>query len=156
MSETGRRSLILPAVYAAVFMAAIILAAAVTLLLKQQDGPGQSAPRADAPAAVAPAAVAPAGVAPAAVAPAAPTEAVTVGAPPANATGDQGFLAAVRQNPTFTSYTDAELVNLGRQVCALYGSGAGLAQTAQLMPNLAMSDVAAFARDSVGAYCPGR
>jgi len=141
MSETGRRSLILPAVYAAVLMAAIILAAAVTFLLKQQDGPAQRVPRADAPVAVAPVA---------------PAKAVTVGAAPAIATGDQLFLAAVRQNPTFTSYTDAQLVNLGQQVCALYGNGAGLAQAAQLMPNLAASDVEAFARDSVGAYCPGR
>ena len=140
MSDTARRSLILPAVYAAVLMAAIILAAAVTLLLKQQDVP-QSAPRSEAPAAVAPAT---------------PAKAVTVGTPPAAATGDQRFLAAVRQNPTFTSYTDAELVSLGQRVCALYSNGAGLTQAAQLMPNLAASDVAAFARDSAGTYCPGR
>jgi len=143
MSGSARRSLIVPAVYAAVLMAAIILAAAVTFLLKQQAGPAHGVPGADAPVAVAPAV---------------PAEAVTVGAAPdpANATGDQGFLAAVRQNPTFTSYSDAELINLGQQVCALYSNGAGLAQAAQLMPSLAMSDVAAFARDSVGAYCPGR
>jgi len=141
MSESARRSLIVPAVYAAVLMAAIILAAAVTFLLKQQAGPAQSVPRADAPVAVAPAM---------------PSEAVTVGAAPAITSGDQGFLAAVRQNPTFTSYSDAELINLGQQVCALYGNGAGLTQAAQLMPSLAMSDVTAFAGDSVGAYCPGR
>jgi len=42
MSESTRRSLIVPAVYAAVLMAAIILAAAVTFLLKQQAGPARA------------------------------------------------------------------------------------------------------------------
>jgi hypothetical protein len=141
---TARHSLILPAVYAAVLIAAIILAAAVTVLLRQQTEPAHNLPRAAAPVAVT-----------AHVQIAAPAASVP-SAPVASVTGDQRFLSSIREQPTFTSYSDLELINLGQQLCALYGNGADLPQAAQLMPSLSMADVAAFTRASVAAYCPGQ
>jgi hypothetical protein len=144
MSDTpARHTLILPAVYAAVLIAAIILAAAVTLLLKHQAQPAHNLPHTAAPAAV---------TTPVQMAP--PTAASVLSAPVASVTGDQRFLSSIREQPTFTSYSDSELIKLGQQLCALYGNDAGLPQAAQLMPRLSMTDVAAFTRASEAAYCP--
>jgi hypothetical protein len=83
-----------------------------------------------------------------------PTAASVLSAPVASVTGDQRFLSSIRAQPTFTSYSDSELINLGHQLCALYDNGSGLPQAAQLMPRLSMTDVAAFTSASEAAYCP--
>lgn len=144
MSPTpARHALILPAVYAAVLIAAIILAATVTLLLKHQAEPAHTLPHTAAPVEV---------TTPVQMTP--PTAASALSAPVASMTGDQRFLSSIRAQPTFTSYSDSELINLGHQLCALYDNGSGLPQAAQLMPRLSMTDVAAFTSASEAAYCP--